>query len=186
MPDYVYSIANDFPGGQFTGAISDRLNALINQEIPGDPLLNIGSDGVSVTITFQNSLTPAEKTILDGDQSNPAGGLIAKSTQFFDVVVGGNVIPDGETIQQVANGILSTTVTLQLKNGFGTPIGGSGQDPIDIDPNQLSPLTATSGVFGPADGQFSTIVGPTVLRGIVTLEIHSGSLPSRTLNVEFA
>lgn len=183
--DYVYNIANDFPGGQFTPQISDRLHALIVEEIPGDALLGIGSDGTDVTITFQNELSPEEKTILDGNQSDPAGGLIAKSTEYFDVLVSSAIVPNEGVVHQVSNGILSTAITLQLKNGNGTPIGGSGQDPIDVDPGTLAPISATEGSFGIADGQFSIIVGPTFSRGTVSLLIKSGSLPERTVHVEF-
>ena len=184
--DYVYSIVNDFPGGVFTSAISDRLQALCEAQIPGDTLQNIGSDGTSVTLTFENALSGAEKTILDGNTSNPAGGLIAKSTEYFDVMDGVNVVMDGSTLQQQSDGILSTALTLQLRNGNGTPIGGSGQAAIDIDPGNLGPITATSGAFGAVNGQFGITVGPTLLRGIVALTVKSGSLPERHVNIEFA
>lgn len=184
--DYVYDIATDFPGGVFNSAISERLQALCAAEIPGDPLLNIGSTETEVTLTFENSLSAAEKTILDGDTSSPAGGLIAKSTEYFDVMDGANIVQDGATLQQSSDGILSTTLTLQLRNGEGTPIGGSGQAAIDIDPSSPFQLSPTAGNFGAVDGQFEIIVGPTQERGVIGLTFKSGSLPVRTANVEFS
>lgn len=184
--DYVYNIANDFPGGVFNSAISERLQSLCAAQIPGDPLLNIGSTETEVTLTFEDPLDAGEKTILDGDTSSPAGGLIAKSTEYFDVMEGANVVQDNETLQQQSNGIFSTTLTLQLRDGNGTPIGGGGQAAIDIDPISLSPLTATSGSFGAVDGKFDITIGPTTQRGTVSLTFKSGSLPTRHANVEFA
>lgn len=186
LMDYVYDIANDFPGGVFTSAISERLRALCAAQIPGDPLLNIGSTETEVTLTFQDELDAGEKTILDGDATDPAGGLIAKSTEYFDVMEGANIVMDGATLQQASDGILSTTLTLQLRDGNGTPIGGSGQAAIDIDPSSPFQLGPTSGSFGAVNGQFSIIVGPTQERGVIGLIFKSGSLPVRTANVEFS
>lgn len=186
MADYVYNIANDFPGGVFTSAISNRLQTLCGEQIPGDTLLNIGSTETEVTLTFQDPLDASEKTILDGDTSNPAGGLIAKSTEYFDVMDGNNVVQDGATLQQQSDGILSTVLTLQLRNGNSTPIGGGGQAAIDINPSCPFEITATDGSFGAVNGQFSITVGPTLQRGVITLVISSGSLPTRTVHIEFA
>ncbi len=183
--DYVYDLS-DFPGGVFTSAISERLTALCASGIPDDPLLNIGSTETEVTLTFQDELSAGEKTILDGDQSDPAGGLIAKSTEYFDVMDGANIVQDGATLQQSSDGILSTSLTLQLRNGNQTPIGGSGQATIDVDPSTPFQVGPTSGNFGAVNGQFVLIVGPTTLRGIITVTFKSGSLPARTCNVEFS
>ncbi len=184
--DYVYNIADDFPGGAFTSAISDRLQAMCAAQIPGNPLLNIGSTETEVTLTFQDELSAAEKTILDGDTSDPAGGLIAASTEYFDIMDGVTIVMDGATLQQQSNGINSTTLTLQLRNGNGTPIGGSGQDVIDIDPSSPFEITATAGTFGAVNGQFSITVGPSFQRGVISLTVKSGSLPVRHVNIEFA
>lgn len=181
---YTYTVATDFTGGYFNSDVSNRLLALIAQQIALPVVIN--STGANVTVEFEQQLSAPNKTILDGDTSNPAGGLIARSTEHFEVIVGGNVIGLGGLLGQVANGILSTAVTLQMKNGLGNNISGANQDPVNIDPAALAPLTATSGNFNAVTGAFSLTVGPSFSRGKVELVVNSGSLPSRDFSVEFA
>lgn len=180
---YVYSIANDFPGGQFTSAISDRLNSLIKAQI-ATPLIGVNSDGTSVSIEFQNALTPAEKTILDGDTSKPAGGLIAKSTESFEVKIGSTVMLTGDVFQIASSGIFSVTVSLQYKDGYGNNMSGSGA--VKIGTIGLTPTNASGNkVVFDGSGAASFIVGPTTDRGKLEIALTSGSLPERVFTVEF-
>jgi hypothetical protein len=78
---YPYSIANDFPGGAVdvsnlwdeisaTGSgITIQLDDIIINPNENDPDL--------IHINFKDALSAGEKTTLDGDTTNPAGGLIA-------------------------------------------------------------------------------------------------------------
>lgn len=73
---YRYSLANDFPGGQLN---SDKLAIAILGSPIVTPLQEIDDNDDEVDIVFIDQLSAADKTILDGDQSSPAGGLIAST-----------------------------------------------------------------------------------------------------------
>jgi hypothetical protein len=74
---YSYSIADDFPA---TGFNSDRMVEDIEESAIVTALDRIASSGDNVDIWFVDALSAGDKTILDGDTSNPAGGLIAAHT----------------------------------------------------------------------------------------------------------
>lgn len=71
---YTYSIANDFPA---TGLASDRLAQEISESAITIALDKIATSDDVCDIWFKDALPAADKTILDGDTSAPAGGLIA-------------------------------------------------------------------------------------------------------------
>lgn len=71
---YTYSIANDFPA---TGLASDRLAQEITESAITTALDKIYTSGDTCDIWFKDALSVADETILDGDTSSPAGGLIA-------------------------------------------------------------------------------------------------------------
>jgi len=71
---YTYSIADDFPEGSVD---SDNLKAEIAASSIVTALDFIGTDGDVIDIWFKDALSTADKTTLDGDTTNPAGGLIA-------------------------------------------------------------------------------------------------------------
>jgi hypothetical protein len=189
MPNpYVYSIALDFPGGEFDGAVSDRLNALIQANIPV-PLLDISSDGENVTINFAQDLDGPQQQILDGGSgspygTHPAGGLIAQSTWFLECSLNGTVIPNGgEAGRFQGNEIDSAVIDVQLKDGNGNPISGSG-DAVLFETDSLSPLNKSSANLD-VNGHCQFAVGPTTLRGNVNVSVSSGSLPVVSFAVSF-
>jgi hypothetical protein len=70
---YTYTIATDFPGGAMnTGKLMEEIRAssivTAIERIDG---------GTSAKIVFKDALSAGDKTILDGDTTGPAGGLIA-------------------------------------------------------------------------------------------------------------
>lgn len=71
---YIYSIADDFPA---TGLASDRLVKEISESVITIALDKITTSDDVCDIWFKDALPAADKTILDGDTSEPAGGLIA-------------------------------------------------------------------------------------------------------------
>lgn len=71
---YTYSIADDFPEA---GIASDRLAQDIQNSSIVTALDRIGTSGDVCDIYFKDALSAADKTTLDGDTTNPAGGLIA-------------------------------------------------------------------------------------------------------------
>ena len=178
---YTYPIATSFPGGVFTQAISDRLEALIQQNI-NDPLVGISSDGVNVSIEFVNPLSGPEQIVLDGGTTNPCGGLIAKSTEYFSVMIGAVQILGGAVFSLVSNGIFSAVVNLQYRDGNNNPINGQGD--IVIDTDGIAPVTTLSGSFN-GSGQFSFTVGPTTWKGNIPITIRSGSLPPVSFTIKF-
>lgn len=83
---YTYSIADDFPA---TGLNSSRLKLEIEQSAIITALDRIDTDGDVCNIIFKDALSAGDKTILDGDTTAPAGGLIAAHTAE------GIITPDG-------------------------------------------------------------------------------------------
>lgn len=91
---YTYNVANDFPGGkvnlsrlQVEIASSSIVTALdrVNSSqgsINGDVLT-----GGTLNIWFKDSLSAGDKTTLDGNASNPAGGLIASHDNSASIAV---------------------------------------------------------------------------------------------------
>lgn len=108
MTTYTYSIANDFPNGKVN-------TTKLHEEIAVSPIITslsgINTTEDVLTIVFKADLSSEDKTILDGDTSGPAGGLIAahdnepsinpvQPINFADT--NGNIIPiqvdsDGKT-----------------------------------------------------------------------------------------
>lgn len=74
--NYTYSIANDFPGGKVN---TTKLHAAIQQSAIITALDSIGTSGDVLTIHFKAQLSAGDKTLLDGDATGPAGGLIAST-----------------------------------------------------------------------------------------------------------
>jgi len=184
----VYSIALDFPGGEFDAAISDRLSALIQANIPV-PVQNISPDGVNVTIDFGQDLTGPQQQILDGGSgspygTHPAGGLIAQSTWFLQCSIGATVIPNGgEAGQFQGNEIDAAVVDVQLKDGNGNSISGSG-DLVEFEADGLAPLNKSTANLD-VNGHCSFACGPTTWRGNVNVSVTSGSLPTVAFTVNF-
>jgi hypothetical protein len=71
---YQYSIANDFPGGDVNTA---RLINELRKGIPSNLVEKVDTVEDAIYLVFPTDLTSGEKTTLDNDQTNPAGGLIA-------------------------------------------------------------------------------------------------------------
>jgi hypothetical protein len=72
--EYIYSIVDDLPGGQCN---TTKLHAEIVASSISTALSHIGTEGDDLVIYFKAALSTADKTILDGDTTGPAGGLIA-------------------------------------------------------------------------------------------------------------
>ena len=92
---YTYSLANDFPGGQINSA---ALEVAINESTISTPLVEIDVNGDVVNIVFSAALSAGDKTTLDGNQSHPAGGLIASTptAQFISESVRFGIIGYGK------------------------------------------------------------------------------------------
>jgi hypothetical protein len=71
---YTYLKPTDFPGGE---VCLDNLENEIKASAVTTVLNGISAINNTVHIVFADALTPQEKTVLDGDISAPAGGLIA-------------------------------------------------------------------------------------------------------------
>lgn len=71
---YPYSIADDFPGGK---VVIGKLSMEIESSSIAKTLVRIGTNGDVIDLVFDDALSAAEKTTLDGDTVGPAGGLIA-------------------------------------------------------------------------------------------------------------
>lgn len=71
---YSYSIANDFPA---TGLNTGRMQHEIQDSDIAVAIDRIDTEGDTADIWFKDVLSAGDKTILDGDTTGPAGGLIA-------------------------------------------------------------------------------------------------------------
>ncbi len=182
---YKYDIVKDFPGGEFNSDISDRLQTLILERIETPLVGGVNSDGTSVLLDFERELPPEQKTILDGDRSEPAGGLIAESTEYFSVTAtgpnGSVELVSGSVFRLSSQGIFSARLDLQYRNGNGEPMSGRGD--IVVTTEGLAPVSDSGGQFGES-GEWSFTVEPTTLRGRVPIMLTSGSLPSVSFVVE--
>lgn len=72
---YTYSIANDFPGGAVNVS---KLSTEIQASSIVTALDYINTNGDAIAIVFKAELSAEDKTTLDGNQTGPAGGLIAQ------------------------------------------------------------------------------------------------------------
>lgn len=181
---FAYSIANDFPGGQFNAAISDNLQTLIAQGISSATLLDISSDGTDVTITFSGPLSDADKTLLDDDQSGPAGGYIAQSCWRLHLEHDAVTLNDDDVVSETADGIVSLEFTIQLKDGDGNPIAGIG-NVVAVQAAGLAPITGLT-VTLDETGAASFTVGPSTSRGNLAIALESNALTTRHFTAQFA
>lgn len=81
MPEttYTYSIANDLPDGRVNTA---SLAVEIRTSSISTILARIDTGGDDLQIIFAEALPAPEKTILDGDVTGPAGGLLAAHNYY--------------------------------------------------------------------------------------------------------
>ena len=129
---YNYSVNDDFPSGKIN---SDRLTLEIAQSAITIALKEIttvtGGDDINVTIKFKNALPVADKTVLDGDTTEPCGGLIGAHS--------GEPMPDPVTEEGVpiiaidgpreATDKKPVMVISPATEGFNTFITSCGDDP---------------------------------------------------------
>jgi hypothetical protein len=94
MPIYSYSISADFPNSLVS--ISNLQNEIRSSSIL-TALDYISTDGDAIHIVFKDTLSPTDKTTLDGDKTSPAGGLIANHNHIEIPIIQSVVIAD-ETI----------------------------------------------------------------------------------------
>jgi hypothetical protein len=185
---YIYSIALDFPGGEFDAQISDRLETLIKANIPVQ-LTGISSDGTNVEIDFVQDLTGPQQQILDGGSgspygTHPAAGLIAQACWFLECTGPHGVItPGGEAGDFQGNDIDSCTVNIQLKDGNNNPISGNG-DLVSFEAGSLAPFNKSTANLD-VNGRCSFACGPTTLRGNVVCTVSSGSLTPVSFSIGF-
>lgn len=74
LTSYTYSITDDFPDGTVNPT---KLDAEIRASAITIALNRIDTSSDTVSIWFNDTLPAGDETILDGDTSSPAGGLIA-------------------------------------------------------------------------------------------------------------
>lgn len=112
--DFTYAISTDFPGGAVN---TDKLNTEIGDSSIVPVVLRIDTVGDSITIFFSTDLSSGEETTLDGDTTNPAGGLIAAhdntaNTELDDANTTGIVFE-----AEFDNGNSGTADTIDFNNG---------------------------------------------------------------------
>lgn len=177
--DYTYLISN-LPGDRFDGQSSDHLDAIIRLNLPNAELVGITSDSQSgtVVVSFNTTLSDADKLVLDA--------LVARCNDSFIVTADNGVTDVGEPgeVQLTAGPSSSATITLQYKDGLGANSNGFGEA-VKLTPAALMPIDKIGGNFD-GTGKFSFVVGASLSRGAVTIEVAADSLPVRHLTVRWA
>ena len=118
---YSYTISTGFPNGK---VISDNLKTEITESTITKALSKIIKIGDVLDIYFKDALSAGEKTILDGDVSNPAGGLIADHDNVtivhapHEVIISNNIggisaAFDGHNISATQNQIKHSDMVMQ-------------------------------------------------------------------------
>lgn len=158
---YEYLIAS-IPGGEFDNG--DRLLALMQDQIPAGINPTINSDGINITVEFDDDLEEADKNILDS--------LIPHAADYYIITLDGGETDEGDPAEITTNsGLISAvTVTLQLKAGDGTNIVGFGEE-VNLNPPIMT-ISTLQGFFNDS-GQFTFTVGAVMERGRADIEIDS-------------
>lgn len=177
---FTYSITQDIPGGAFPASASDRLVILIQTSIT-TPLQEVTSTGDVLTVIFATDITVAEKTILDGDTTNPSGGLIGQCADYIQLTSGGIAIQDQDELGLPADGIQSKTIVLQAKKGDATDIISS--ETYLINTMGLAPINKGGDAL--ISGTSNFIVGPSYSRGLIQIEVKVNTFQTRTFLVRF-
>ena len=158
---YEYPIAS-IPGGEFDSG--DRLLALIQDQIPVgiNPVIN--SDGINITVEFDEDLEDTDKATLDS--------LIPHAADYYIITIDGGNTDEGDPAEIVTeSGLLSAVaVTLQMKAGDGSDIVGFGEG-VTLGPPIMT-ISTLQGNFN-GSGQFTFTVGAVLDRGRAEIEIQS-------------
>jgi len=111
---YTYQITTDFPSG---GCFEDNLVIEIRASSIATALQDISRNGDVLSITFVSALSAGDKTTLDNDTSNPAGGLIAAH----------NPTPPTEAANNAGNVVLTPPTIGSSQNNYNpTGFGNAG------------------------------------------------------------
>lgn len=106
---FTYSEANDFPNGSVN---TEKLHDEILASAITVALLAVRKTGDVVEIEFKADLSAGDKTILDGDTTNPAGGLIAAHDNSPSI-----------GIEQVQLANIQQDSDMRLEVATGPPVG---------------------------------------------------------------
>jgi hypothetical protein len=193
MGTYTYSIAS-VPGGawntQQNPGMSDHATDLIRANIPsmaGDnppdnQLFTISTDTVlgipSVIVETVTDLSDSEQVTL--------ATIIQHGPDYFIVTVDNGATDLGEpsAIEQTAGLDSAKTVTLKWKDGAGNDSNGYGSKEVDLTPAALMPIDKTDGSFD-GTGKFSFVIGASLVRGAVAINIKCDKLPERNLTAKW-
>lgn len=141
LTNYSY-IQTDFPGQKVNpNRLKDEISASaivtalerIDTSAGSEPTPGFYNDGVlsgtfTVNIWFKDALSVSDKTILDNDTTNPAGGLIAAHnnapTHITEVIA-----PQTTTTNEIINGYIATaaTTSVTIRATAYTPQGTNAQ-----------------------------------------------------------
>jgi len=183
---FIYSIAQDIPGGVFDSDISSRLYLLITENITTQ-LLEISSEssggGGTLTVRFITDLSAKDKTALDGDTLNPAGGFVGRSSDFIELTHNAQVINEYDRLLLTADGIQSATIDSQLKDGNGVAFKGETEQQV-FAPDGLAPVNKSKDNLD-GSGAASFVLGPSFNRGVVYVTVSTKNLPDRNFEVQF-
>lgn len=204
---YTYNITNDLPSGSCNPGklhieidASSIVTSLLRVDTTGG-IYNKGQvTGGTLNITFADALSAGEKTTLDGDLANPAGGLLASNdnttdsnifevssvektsttSSSFVVIPGMEVTPDAGTYTATFSGTVtndsrSKSVQVALFKGE-TQITHSNRTFIRGNQQQSAPFSCKARV---------TVTGSDTISARWKVETtSSGSITERSLILE--
>ena len=84
MTDYTFGILADLPDDPAGKVNPEKLEAEIIASAITKTLTGLRTDGDVLTISFDEALTAGDETILHGDITGPAGGLLAAHDNVID------------------------------------------------------------------------------------------------------
>jgi len=132
LTKYTYSITNDFPGGAVN---TTNLKNEIQASVIVTSLNRIDTAGAVIDIWFNAALSAGDETILDGDTTNPAGGLIAAhdnritvdltNQSFAELAATSTTTATSEVISGYIGTAATSTVTIRATTY--TPQGTNAQ-----------------------------------------------------------
>ena len=122
MAKYTYNISQDFP---VTGFNPDTFVAEIKASAITSPFSHLNATENSVDLWFQDELSFDDKIILDGNTTNPAGGLIAAHTGQAPVSY------EFITSSRLQDATIVADQTWQDVDGVSTSVGFFVSNPAD-------------------------------------------------------
>lgn len=183
---YNYNIALNIPGGSITIDNISYLTNLIQSNIATSLIQVAEITSGTLSVVFAQQLTVPEKTLLDNNTLDPAGGFINLSADYIEVNVDSAVINNFDIVEMIGDGLEHKAVILYHKDGSGQLRLGTTAEISITSPGGIIPINTSFGNFDPLTALFEFDILPTEnrFRGQRSVLIVCNGLPSRAFLVK--